>query len=323
MEGQKPRHDVLFEEEAVSRHAQVLVVAYVGYIKTGSADPVLVAAVWELLNSDDSFLPLSLEHLGDMLQDGMTTADYCGQMYARLLVMLARNSFSSASSQPLSHAVACPTFTVREFLHQLYNSDHHALIDAMASVDSGDDGQGRSGAKLFNALMNFMYIEHAEHKYELDSDVNLSGFCHVLLRRCASMHLVEHPHGFDERANFYDVLLPYYSGDPHTLLERSFYGATVVRVRNMRQPRPLEYISGRRFGRASVLAADDERVGNATTITVSTIMVEAGAEAAAAAADKVTASKQRAGADGRSEEAAAPHGPVTTTSSSACSAAPA
>jgi hypothetical protein len=291
-----------FEEKAVSRHARVIVEAYVGYIKTGSADPVLALAAWELLNSDDSFLPLSLEHLGDMLHDGMTSAGQRGQMYARLLVLLARNSFSSALLQPSSDSTACPTFTVREFLHQLYNSDHHALIDAMASVDGGDGRQGRSGAKLLDANMNFMYFERAEHKYALHSDDDLSELCHVLLRRCAAMHLVDDLHGFSERDTFYDVLLPYYSGGPHAPFERSFCGAIVVRVRNIWQPRPLEYIFGRSFSRVSVSVPGGERVGYTTTTTATATTVEAAAEsaeaaaaekaAAAAAAEKVTASKQ-------------------------------
>jgi hypothetical protein len=141
-----------------------------------------------------------------LLQGGLIAKGTKGELYSRLILILARDCVHLDSGLYLK-----PTspFTVREFLMALYSDDYHESICAIEP-------------RMLNALMNFTHFTTTDENLHLDNTAEL---CHDLLRRSAALQLAPNQ-------PLYDHLIPIYFGTAEEVFEPSKCGVIVVQVKN-------------------------------------------------------------------------------------------
>ncbi|KAI9779346.1 MAG: hypothetical protein M1839_007454 [Geoglossum umbratile] len=141
-----------------------------------------------------------------LLQGGLIAKGTKGELYSRLILILARDCVHLDLRLCLK-----PTspFTVREFLMALYSDEHHESIRAIEPC-------------MLNALMNFTHFTTTDENLHLDNTAEL---CHDLLRRSAALQLAPNQ-------PLYDHLIPVYFGTADEVFEPSKCGVVVVQVKN-------------------------------------------------------------------------------------------
>ncbi|KAI9760436.1 MAG: hypothetical protein M1840_002414 [Geoglossum simile] len=141
-----------------------------------------------------------------LLQDGLIHKGTKGELFSRLILILARDCVHLDAGLQLK-----PTspFTVREFLIALYPDKYHESISAIEP-------------RVLNALMNFTHFTSTDENLHLHSTAEL---CHDLLRRSAALQLALNQPS-------YDHLIPIYFGSADEIFTPSKCGVIVVQVKN-------------------------------------------------------------------------------------------
>jgi hypothetical protein len=197
------------------------------------SEPVLAIAAMSLLRPEKmwarSILTLNSELLGKGLVDKGTK----GELFARLLLVLARDALRPAlPPRPM------PPFTLRQLLQQLFDTSFHPSI---ACIDAG----------LLSGLLNFTHL--ASMAADLAAD-DLPDLLLDLLRRGAALQLAP-------RQPLYDLLLPMYlgpaGGGP---VDRARCGVVVVQVKNRRDATTPDAVFQEDFERVSPAAAAPKAV---------------------------------------------------------------
>lgn len=182
-----------------------------GYLFTRTpAEPVLALAAAIHLCSSNSWSTSLQTFTSDLLSLGAISKGSKGEMFARLIFLLARDAAAPPLTMKTDNAEeAVPLFTVRNFLQALFSEKYHEKIDLIDSA-------------ILDAHLNFLMFT-STRKY-LSSD-HFGSLCHALLRRSAALQCAP-------GQELYDLFIPFYWGEPdqpYNLLEA---GAIVVQVKN-------------------------------------------------------------------------------------------
>ena len=168
------------------------------------SEPVVAKAAMEFLCENASNWNMSIHTLAmELLQKGLVEKGLKGELYARLVLTLARDCVWKVQS------CQTPTFTVDQFLTGLYADGHHNLFQSIP-------------AELLHARMNFNHFVPTSEN--LTPDV-LPEVLHDLLRRSAGMQLA-----FNQPT--YDIMIPIYFGDSAGPFDASECGAIMIQVKN-------------------------------------------------------------------------------------------
>lgn len=167
------------------------------------SEPVVAKAAMGFLcennkNWSDSIWTLATE----LLEKALIEKGLKGELYARFLLILARDSIYKVQGET-------PTFTVGEFLKNLYAKHHHTRTQRIPD-------------KLLDAKMNFNHIIPTSKS--LTPDV-LPTLLHDLLRRSAGMQLASNQ-------PLYDIMIPIYFGDSAKAFDESECGVILIQVKN-------------------------------------------------------------------------------------------
>jgi hypothetical protein len=141
----------------------------------------------------------------ELLQQGLVEKGLKGELYARLVLTLARDCVWKVQSRR-THS---PTFTVDQFLKGLYGRGHRSLFRKIP-------------AKLLNTRMNFNHFLPTRENLR---PAVLPEVLHDLLRRSAAMQLA-----FNQPT--YDIMIPIYFGDSAQTFDASECGAIMIQVKN-------------------------------------------------------------------------------------------
>ncbi|KAI9768754.1 MAG: hypothetical protein M1839_003969 [Geoglossum umbratile] len=210
---------------AVNYHMRILIQIYQDtetLDTTTPSEPILSeAAIRHLCTPRDNgrlqWSP-SIKHLSrKLLQDGVIERGVKGELYSRLILILARDYIHLDRSLTLK-----PTgpFTVEKFLMALYAEEHHGLVRSIEP-------------RILNALMNFTHFTSTGQNLNRDHDK--SELCHDLLRRSAALQLA-----FNQPT--YDHLIPIYFGRTDERFEPSKCGVILVQVKNRERATTLSDI---------------------------------------------------------------------------------
>jgi len=193
-----------------------------GFLRTATpSEPILAeVAMKYLCCRPDSWL-VSINTLSQgLLQQGLIEKGVKGELYSRLLLILAHDSLRGALG-----LANMPTFTVEDFLMALYAPDHHNFIQMI-------------DIRILQARMNFTHFA-STNKDLLPGDPT-SALCHDLLRRCAALQLSPNNPAFDQ-------LIPIYFGHDGDPFDRSKCGAIVIQNKNKGAATTPDYVFGEEF----------------------------------------------------------------------------
>jgi hypothetical protein len=195
------------------------------------SEPILVKAAMEHLCSETNW-SISIKTLvRELLEKGLVEKGLKGELYARLVVILAHDWVQCHQEQQVSdrelhqetnlgggiHHESDPdsypkfmkSFTVWEFLRALYAKKGHSSI---MKVDK----------KILEARMNFTHFIPARRNLRAE---NLSDLLVDMLRRGAAVQL-------SPVQPTYDILIPIYLGEEDEALEPSKCSCIVIQVKN-------------------------------------------------------------------------------------------
>ncbi|KAI9860589.1 MAG: hypothetical protein M1813_006013 [Trichoglossum hirsutum] len=141
-----------------------------------------------------------------LLQGGLIAKGTKGELYSRLILILARDCVHLDSGL---HLKPTSPFTVREFLVALYSDKYHESICAIEP-------------RVLNALMNFNHFTTTDENLHLNNTAEL---CHDLLRRSAALQLAPNQ-------PLYDHLIPVYFSTADEVFKPPKCGVIVVQVKN-------------------------------------------------------------------------------------------
>ncbi|KAL3711853.1 hypothetical protein TMatcc_000546 [Talaromyces marneffei ATCC 18224] len=173
-------------------------------------EPILSYSAMRHLFSDVSIWPQAIETFTQQLLDrGAIEKGEEGELFSRLIFTLShdrlvRSHIIDGKFQP-SHL----TFKVRDFLHELYATEYHQIID---EIEEG----------ILDAHMNFLSFSSTAEYLTGRSFQNL---CYTLLRRSSALQLAP-------QQRTYDQLLPFYVGNPDEPFDTKKVGAILVQVKN-------------------------------------------------------------------------------------------
>ena len=168
------------------------------------SEPVVAKAAMEFLCENAKNWLVSIRTLAmELLQKGLVEKGLKGELYARLVLTLARDCVWKVQS------CQTPTFTVNQFLTGLYADNHHSLFQNIP-------------VKLLHARMNF---NHFILTGELLAPEVLPEVLHDLLRRSAGMQLLFYQ-------DSYDIMIPIYFGDSAGRFDASECGVIMIQVKN-------------------------------------------------------------------------------------------
>ncbi|KIX00093.1 uncharacterized protein Z518_10230 [Rhinocladiella mackenziei CBS 650.93] len=174
---------------------------------TTPSEPVLARAAMEHLCRRGNWPYSILTLCKKLLEKGLIEKGRKGELYARLVLILAHDCVRCVPPDPASQLA--PTFTVSDFLMALYARDHH---DSIRKIPK----------RTREARMNFIHFVPA---YTRLSPEVIPAVCHDLLRRSAAMQL-----SWDQQ--IYDLLIPVYYGTEDEKFDPSNCGVIVVQVKN-------------------------------------------------------------------------------------------
>jgi hypothetical protein len=187
------------------------------------SEPVLAKAAMELLCSEANWTNSIRTLTTDLLEPGLIEKGQKGELYARLVLILAHDwvRWARHFQQKTSESAPGfqPTFTVLDLLTSLYGEDHLQHIQALPE-------------SIREARMNFTHFVPAYK--DLTPEV-IPALCHDLLRRSAAMQLA-----FKQET--FDLLLPIYYGQEAEEFNQSECGVILVQIKNQDKATTLENI---------------------------------------------------------------------------------
>jgi hypothetical protein len=200
------------------------------------SEPVLAKAAMEHLCHESNWTNSIRTLTQKLLEPGLIEKGHKGELYARLVLILAHDwvrwarQFQPKTSEsvPKSAPEFQPTFTVLDFLTSLYGEDHRKHIQKIPD-------------QILNATMNFT---HFVPGYEALTPEVIPALCHDLLRRSAAMQL-----SFQQVA--LDLLLPIYYGKEKEDFNPSECGVILVQIKNKNKATTLEDIFKENFTKVS------------------------------------------------------------------------
>jgi hypothetical protein len=188
------------------------------------SEPIVAKAAIEHLcekyNWSDSIRTLTEE----LLDKGLIDKGLKGELYSRLILILARDRLQTNARPPNSVPQPQAAFTVQQFLLALYGEDHHKSVLLIPR-------------KIREAWMNFNHF--------MPTDENLTPgvtpeLLHDLLRRSAALQLAHNQ-------PTYDKLIPIYFGNPDEPFKVSCCGVILVQNKNKDQATTPRNIFGETF----------------------------------------------------------------------------
>ena len=206
------------------------------------SEPVLAKAAMEHLCSEANWTNSIRTLTQQLLEPGLIDKGHKGELYARLVLILAHDLVRWVTSEPVPQSAPKfrPTFTVFDFLTALYGEDYRGLIHEIPE-------------QIGMAKMNFTHFVPAYAT--LTSEV-IPALCHDLLRRSAAMQLAE-------REEVVDLLLPIYYGQEEGEFDPSKYGVILVQVKNQSEAMTLEGIFKENFTKVSPKDTLNSRIRDA------------------------------------------------------------
>lgn len=159
-----------------------------------------------------------------------------GELYARLVLTLARDSIPTATGECSGDNQGL-IFTVKDFLEHLYATSYHSDI---RKIDKD----------ILEASMNF--LSFSPTKEMLPSHESLQPLFYLLLRRCSALQLAPLQRDFDQ-------LLPFYMGKADEPFDPNKTGAIVVQVKNRKRPSRVDAIMGEPFFPISTSIESEDR----------------------------------------------------------------
>jgi hypothetical protein len=187
------------------------------------SEPVLAKAAMEHLCCEANWTNSIRTLTKDLLEPRLIEKGQKGELYARLVLILAHDWVRWARYlQPkTSESVPefRPTFTVLDLLTSLYGEGHLKHIRTIPEP-------------IRKATMNFTHFVPA---YEDLAPEVIPALCHDLLRRSAAMQLA-----FKQET--FDLLLPIYYGQEAEEFDQSECGVILVQIRNQDKATTLEII---------------------------------------------------------------------------------
>ncbi|KAI9865205.1 MAG: hypothetical protein M1813_002525 [Trichoglossum hirsutum] len=229
-----------------------------GVLSTATpSEPVLALAAMRLLCQGNNWTASIKTLTGELLQQGLVAKGIKGELFARLVMILANDQVRSdllprkgvqaseeegqmseeedlafeedqasknenfASEEEYS---VKPTFTLCDFLKSLFAEKHHTLIQEIPE-------------QILKAKVNFTHFVAAnEH---LSSGV-FPDLCHDLLRRNAALQLCENQ-------ATYDQLIPIYFGEDQKPFDPSQCGVVLIQNKNQKRATSLYSIFKEQF----------------------------------------------------------------------------
>ena len=169
------------------------------------SEPVVAKAAMEHLRKTGSWSHSIRTLTEELLDKGLIDKGLKGELYSRVILILARDCLQLPMSPPQPQA----TFTVQQFLTALYDKDHHKSIL-------------RIPREILEARMNFNHFVPLGENLTPGATPEL---LHDLLRRSAALQLAHNQ-------PTYDKLIPIYFGDPDEPFNVSYCGAILVQDKN-------------------------------------------------------------------------------------------
>lgn len=195
---------------AVHLHMRVVtkVIPSTGLLYTRTpAEPILALAAKEHLAS--TWRPSLQTFVSELLSPGAIDKGRNGELYARLMCILARDSIPKPQLLDQEDDGAVPSLTVASFLRALFAKPYHGAIK---SIDS----------TILSARMDFLMFTSTIRDLPSESFYHV---CHALLRRSAALQCAP-------GQKSYDTLLPFYWGPPDGPYDLAKAGAILVQVKN-------------------------------------------------------------------------------------------
>ncbi|KAH0558650.1 hypothetical protein GP486_004697 [Trichoglossum hirsutum] len=173
------------------------------------SEPVVAKAAMELLCYEENWSNSIGTFARHLLQRGVIEKGLKGELYSRLVLILAHDWLRSGKSLVEASPKFMPTFTVDEFLTSLYAGEYHELIREIPS-------------EILEARMNFThFVSTSEHL----SPAVVPELCHDLLRRSAALQLAP-------TQPTYDKLIPIYFGKVDEPFDTSQWGVIMIQDKN-------------------------------------------------------------------------------------------
>jgi hypothetical protein len=179
------------------------------------SEPILAKAAMEYLCSGMDWRVSIHTLVRQLLEKGLVEKGRKGELYARLVVILAHDWVRYRRGRQVSggklhqNAKFMKSFTVREFLEALYAQEGH---ESIVNIDP----------KILEARMNFTHFARTQE--ELRAEIFPELFVD-LLRRGAALQL-------SSVQSTYDILIPIYLGKEEEALEPSKCSCIVIQVKN-------------------------------------------------------------------------------------------
>jgi len=185
------------------------------------SEPIIAKAAMEYLCDGHNWATSIDTLVRQLLEKGLVEKGLKGELYARLLLVLAhdcvrlgRGQVDESNREPQeSESISSPKFmkpfTVKDFLEALYVTGCHEYIN-------------RVDPKILGARMNFT---HFIPTHENLSPEVLPDLLSDLLRRSAALQLAP-------CQPTYDILLPIYFGEENEPLDPSKCGCVMIQVKN-------------------------------------------------------------------------------------------
>ncbi|QKX63245.1 uncharacterized protein TRUGW13939_10414 [Talaromyces rugulosus] len=191
------------------------------------SEPVLANAAMSHLCQSSSSWSNSIDTLtSELLNEGLIEKGLKGELYARLMLILARDSIWVQVRSKVRLETIPQSFTVRQFLIALYAKEHHQMIKKWIPD------------ALLTAKMNFNHFTVARGMIEREHD--LPKIWHELLRRNAGMQ-------FAYNQPTYDIMIPVYFGIETDDFKDSDCGAILIQVKNKNTATTPKKVFGESF----------------------------------------------------------------------------
>jgi hypothetical protein len=159
-----------------------------------------------------------------LLRDGVIAKGTKGELYSRLMLILARDCVHLDMNRALNPTAP---FTVRTFLMELYAKEHHRSICAVEP-------------QILDASMNFTHFTFTEENIHFADAEDMFRLCHDLLRRSAALQLAPNQ-------PTYDHLVPIYFGKANEVFKPSNCGVMLIQVKNKEKAADVSRIFRERF----------------------------------------------------------------------------
>jgi hypothetical protein len=223
------------------------------YISTTTpSEPVVSEAVTKLLCENDNWTNSIKTLATRLLGAGLVEKGVKGELYARLLCILARDFHFTKITEKNSEFPYAEPFSVKSFLQSLFNNQWHDEImnftPAKPQTRTWAGTENASFDEVFNrGYMNFTHFTH--------TDVHLEGstmpdLLHILLRRQAALQLAFYQ-------PVWNILIPVYFGDLEKDFDPTHASAILIQVRNRDTPSPVSLETDLHHYRAKFSHTDD------------------------------------------------------------------